>query len=69
MLYMKSLTQKYPDRDWSYFISSFKNELDFMNAESGDKYLEDFKQRTNRLDQIRGEDFREVFPELRSILD
>ena len=68
-MYMKSLSQLYPGRDWSYFISSYQNEIDFMNQDIDQKFIDDFKQRTIKLDKIRGEDFKEVYPELRSMLD
>lgn len=68
-LYMKSLDNRYPGRDWSQFRGAYSKELEYLKQMSSPDWLDDFKSRTQKLDEIRGEDFRIVFPEIAFMLD
>ena len=53
-------------------IDDYKNAITFMyNAEDSDQFRlwDEFRQRNDRLDEIRGENFLSVFPEHRDLFD
>ena len=47
--------------------NGFKSLISFMNSQDNTKHLQKFNQVTSQLDNVRTEDFYQVFPELASI--
>jgi len=66
--YAKSLNESYPNTDWGFFKNSLNHQIQFMMQTNMDFRLNDFKKQTNRLDEIRSENFKNTYPELVSLL-
>lgn len=69
LMYLKNLPRLFPDADWGYLSTAISNQIKFMMKEDKTELLKEFKNRTIKLDQIRGESFTDVFPDLASILE
>lgn len=56
------------DRKYHAALKDIDNVLNFMMAQDNSRYLDLFREKTTRLDQLRGEDFCSVYPELSSLM-
>ena len=66
--YIKQLKKKYPSKDWSHFESALINQIHFMRPQ-GEDLRQRFKDVTLKLDEIRKESFKDVYPELRHLIE
>ena len=69
LMYLKNLPRLFPEVDWGYLSIAISNQIKFMMKEDHSDLLKEFKDRTIKLDQIRGEDFQKVFPDLAPLLE
>ncbi len=69
LMYLKNLPRLFPEVDWGYLSIAISNQIKFMMKEDHNDLLKEFKDRTIKLDQIRGEEFQKVFPELAPLLE
>lgn len=65
--YLVDLKQKYPTVDWMQFDNDLKHEIKYMLEQDLSHLQQEFRDRTLKLDRIRGEDFVTTFPELKNL--
>jgi len=65
----KFRTELMPGINHDHYHSNILSTLNFLEKEDHSWQLEEFKKRTNKLDEIRGEDFKKIYPELAELLD
>jgi sulfatase maturation enzyme AslB (radical SAM superfamily) len=63
------LKQLLPGRKLNYYRHSIENIIDFLNKEDQSHLLSEFQRRTAILDELRNENFADVYPELAFLMD
>ena len=59
--------EEFMNHDWG--VSRLRGMVQFMNSEDWSNRMPEFIEYINRMDQIRGLDFRKTFPEMAGLLD
>ena len=65
--HMERLTRRWGEKA-ERSVDSFQNALNFMNAEDSSALIPKFREWTRSMDALRGENFRETFPELADLM-